>query len=280
MTAAHGPCPRGGRRGESLRAFGWFARRPRLYPILGSVLWSKIRRSPAGRGRTSIVRAAAARWCEDRARSTADALGKLTGAPRAPVASLYTDVFKSAADAARRCPVAMGGAADLDLVYWLAESQRATAVIETGVAYGWSTLALLLSLHRREGALLVSVDRPYGAADSEAYVGCVVPPWLRSTWRLLRGADREMLPVAVRDLGTIDMCHYDSDKSYGGRRWAYALLWDALRTGGCFVSDDVGDNFAFRDFCAELGREPVVVRPPHVGGTVKYVGVVMKTERV
>ena len=47
----------------------------------------------------------------------------------------------------------------------------------------------------------------------------------------------------------LDLCHYDSDKSYYGRRWAYPKLWEALKTGGIFISDDIQDNWAFKEFC-------------------------------
>jgi hypothetical protein len=71
---------------------------------------------------------------------------------------------------------------------------------------------------------------------------------LRARWTLVREPDRYGLVKALRALGgAIDFCHYDSDKSYGGRKYAYRLMWDALETGGVFVSDDIQDNFAFRD---------------------------------
>jgi hypothetical protein len=74
-------------------------------------------------------------------------------------------------------------------------------------------------------------------------------------------ADRQGIPRALTQLdGTIDMCHYDSDKTYSGRRWAYSVLWTALRSGGLLISDDVGDNLAFREFSDALGVSPLVVR--------------------
>ena len=56
----------------------------------------------------------------------------------------------------------------------LLNTARLRRVIETGVAYGWSSLALLLSLKNRNG-LLVSTDLPYAGLDNDPYVGCVVP---------------------------------------------------------------------------------------------------------
>ena len=67
------------------------------------------------------------------------------------------------------------------------------------------------------------------------------------------------------------MCHYDSDKSYEGRMWAYPLLWGALEIGGIFMSDDIGDNLAFRDFARQVAAEPIVA-----SFDGKYVGVLLR----
>ena len=119
------------------------------------------------------------------------------------------------------------------------------------MAFGWSSLALLLSLRNRPAARLASVDMPYPKINNDAYVGCIVPEDLRTRWTLLRYADREGLPKALQLLGALDLCHYDSDKRYRSRMWAYPLLWNALRPGGLLLSDDIGDNVAFRDCCKQ-----------------------------
>ena len=75
---------------------------------------------------------------------------------------------------------------------------------------------------------------------------------------------------------TIDLCHYDSDKTYVGRMWAYDLLWDALEPGGFFVSDDIGDNDVFRVFAKSVAAEPIVVESERYDANVKYVGVLRK----
>jgi predicted O-methyltransferase YrrM len=145
----------------------------------------------------------------------------------------------------------MGGAGDLDLLFQAIRRSKARRVIETGVAYGWSSLAALSALRETDGRL-ASVDMPYPKEPSEAFVGVAVPAELRDRWTLIREPDRNGLRKAIRAFGgVIDLCHYDSDKSYPGRMFAYPLLWKALRPGGVFISDDVQDNFAFRDFCAE-----------------------------
>lgn len=260
--------------GDLREIFGYL-RRPRLLPELVRIArWRLLGPRPDSGGRERSER-----WCEARAVGSAEAVARLTGAPMpAPLREFHPEVFAKAERAAAACPIPMGGPADLDLLYWLAEHLQARAVIETGVAYGWSSLALQLSLSRRPGAQLVSTDMPYVTRDNERFVGCVVPPELRAGWRLIRLADGEALPRALRLLPRIDLCHYDSSKRYAGRQWAYPLLWRALRPGGCLVSDDIGDNLAFHDFCQALAAEPVVVRhsaPPGSPGRW-YVGVLRK----
>lgn len=187
----------------------------------------------------------------------------------------FEKVFAAAEEICRTCPVKMGGAGNLNLLYWITEYLEAENVIETGVGYGWSSLAMLLSLVKRDNALLVSTDMPYVNRNNDEYAGCVVPVELKLHWRLVNRADRDALPKVLKEFQNIDMCHYDSDKSYEGRMWAYPRLWQALRSGGCFISDDIGDNLAFHDFCSQIKEEPVIVTTPTATG-VKYAGVLVK----
>ena len=219
------------------------------------------------------TRAESTASCRDRAVTSEDAIAKLLGeaAARRNVRDEHKDVFEEARELAARSPSEMGGPGDLNLLYLLAEDCEATRVIETGVAYGWSSLALLLSLDGREGSRLVSIDMPYVKRGTEDFVGCAVPNRLRASWTLVRLADQDALQGAIAELGRLDLCHYDSDKSYVGRTWAYPRLWRALRSGGWFVSDDIQDNVAFDDFAESLGLSPLIVE---CGG--KFVGVIQK----
>jgi predicted O-methyltransferase YrrM len=170
--------------------------------------------------------------------------------------------------------VRMGGSTDTDLLHAAVVLSGAIRVVETGVAFGWSSLAILSALNGRSGAKLVSVDMPYPKMNNEAYVGIVVPDRLRGSWEILREPDRRGLQKAIeRHGGTIDLCHYDSDKSWWGRDYAYPLLWDALRPGGLFMSDDIQDNMYFAEFSAAKGALTAVTK---FAG--KYVGVIRKPD--
>jgi predicted O-methyltransferase YrrM len=252
----------------------FFLVRPRLYGELAYRVKRRLFGSSAHeRLALEETREAAIEWCREVAVSTEAAFARvLAPAARPAIDELYPDVLAAARAAEARCPVPMGGGAHMDLLYWLAEGLQATRVVETGVAYGWSSLALLLSIRRRAGALLISSDMPYPGRNNDRFVGCVVPPSLRAHWRVISKSDRAALPRALRELDApIDLCHYDSDKTYEGRLWAYGLLWSALRPGGLLVSDDVHNNMGFRDFAERAEVEPIVVE---FNG--KYVGILVR----
>ncbi len=255
---------------EKMRTLFWFLKRPKLYPQLGHLVFKKLSHTTR---RQDDTRDEMESWCSERCVDSNAALAQLTGETvTTPVSVLFSDCFENADKIKKACPVAMGGPGDLDLLYWSAEHLNASKVIETGVAYGWSSLAILLSLRNRKDSRLISTDMPYPKRNNDSYVGCLVPEELKNNWYIIRYADRQALPKAVKALGQIDMCHYDSDKSYDGRMWAYPILWKALKPNGFFISDDIGDNVAFRDFSSIVERNPIVIKKAN-----KYIGVIVKS---
>nr|MBA2347914.1 class I SAM-dependent methyltransferase [Solirubrobacterales bacterium] len=55
----------------------------------------------------------------------------------------------------------LGGPGNTRLLYHLVRGLDARGVIETGVAYGWSSLAILLAQRDLGGGALTSTDMPY-----------------------------------------------------------------------------------------------------------------------
>lgn len=257
---------------EKLDSLIWYIKRPGLYTHLLHRLKDKLL-LPAEDDTSSR----ALHWCESLDLNTDAAVQKITGKQMGPpIEEKFSEIFKTAESRAKACPVKMGGPGDLNLLYYIAKHISASRVIETGVAYGWSSLALLLAIKDQKNAKLISTDIPYVRMNNDAYVGCVIADDLKPYWKVIRLADRQALPQALAEQKQIDLCHYDSDKSYRGRMWAYPRLWSALRSGGIFISDDIGDNIAFHDFAVSLNISPVVVRMKDAGGTMKYVGVLLK----
>lgn len=187
--------------------------------------------------------------------------------------SEYDALIDELQEKERACPVRLGGAAHTRLLYLLTRLARPQVVIETGVAYGWSSAVVLLGLAQNGGGRLYSSDLPYPKiAHAADYVGWVVPERLRHYWTLRLGPDRQTLPELLRGFDRIDLIHYDSDKSWRGRLWAARLLWPQLAAGGLFVVDDIQDNRAFLEFCTLQGVTALVTE--YQG---KFIGICRKS---
>jgi hypothetical protein len=214
-----------------------------------------------------------AKWCQQNCISQEEALKKLTGKKKfKTVNELYPGVIQSAQNAVLNCPVKMGGEGAISFLYHLVKEKQFKNILETGVAYGWSSLAILLAIKETENSKLISNDMPYIKMNNEDYIGCVVPENYKSKWELQRQSDLKGIPKALKKFNyNIDFCHYDSDKSYTGRKWSSPILWSSLKTGGLFVSDDINDNIAFKHFCNSVNRKPIIIE--HRG---KYVGIIQK----
>ncbi|WP_292011087.1 class I SAM-dependent methyltransferase [Chryseobacterium sp.] len=247
------------------KTFLGYIKRPDLYPELGrKIIKNTFNRSNAFKGKDKTLV-----WAASKAISQEEAIIRLFGLDN-HFQTNFKDVLVSAKKREEECPVKMGGAGALELIYYSCVYTKAKNVLETGVAYGWSSLASLLYLDQHTGTLFSS-DMPYLGQDSDEYVGYVIPEKFKSKWKLFRYADRESLPKIFAENKIFDVVHYDSDKSYNGRMWAYKELYAHLRKGGVFISDDIGDNSAYQDFCESHHIETTVVEFEG-----KYVGVFIK----
>ena len=252
---------------SKLLTVGWFLRRPAFWRHAASLAR---RRLSAGEDGPDERRVATA-WAAARATDVPAALERLGLPPT--VVPMPEREMEAARAAAASVPMTLGGPGDLTFLHSLVRATGARRVIETGVAYGWSTLAVLTAFEPDDDAArLVSVDMPYPRQGNETFVGAVVPPRLRGRWTLIRLPDRPGLRRAIaRFGGAVDLAHYDSDKSHAGRSYAYPLLWEALAPGGVLVSDDIQDNMTFAAF-AEATGAPLAVTRAHG----KYAGALRK----
>ncbi|MGZ5273361.1 MAG: class I SAM-dependent methyltransferase [Kaistella sp.] len=243
-----------------------YVKRPDLYPELGRKIIKNIfNRKSAFRGKERTTM-----WAKTQAVTQEKAIKQLFGIKMEPFQEVFPTALQHALQKEMECPIKMGGAGALELIYYACEFTAAKSAVETGVAYGWSSLAALLSLQKRDG-ILYSSDMPYLSQNGDQYVGFVVPEELKKHWKLFRHADKESLPKIFGEVKEADVIHYDSDKSYEGRTWAYSELYRHLRKGGVFISDDIGDNAAFQDFCEAKNIIPTIVKFQE-----KFVGVFVK----
>ncbi len=262
--------PWGTRPGEDVRKLLWYAASRERHAELRRKLRHRLDHLAE---RVTRVPARAQCWCVDVAVAPRDAVRRLAGTELTSFSEGHPALWQAAAARVEARPVGLGGGASVDVLYALVRALRPRRVLETGVANGWSALAILTALDENGEGALVSTDLP-GVVGAEALVGRAVGTEGHPRWTLLRRGDREALPEALRLLGGVDLFHYDSDKSTEGRLAACRVVWPALAEGGLLLSDDINDNFGFRDFCREVARAPLVFRGDDEG--TKYVGAIVK----
>ncbi|PKM98698.1 MAG: hypothetical protein CVU79_02245 [Elusimicrobia bacterium HGW-Elusimicrobia-3] len=138
-------------------------------------------------------------------------------------------------------------------IYSLVRLLKPRVVVETGVADGVTSSYILRALEDNGEGKLYSIDLPSGLLPVGRLPGWIVEEALRKRWDLRVGDAAELLPTLLKELGEIDMFLHDSLHTYGHMTLEYRAAWPRLKTGGLFLSHDVGQNKAFFDFMKERG---------------------------
>lgn len=251
---------------EKIMTLIWFLKRPLFWRHLLQLIKRKFMTNYD----TTLLREKAEEWAKEHVVPYKEALLNL--GLNGEILPMSESLLSEGQALALESRVAMGGPGDLNLLFNAVRLLQADKVIETGVAYGWSSLAILHAMSLNEKGKLYSVDMPYVKKGNEAFVGIVVPNNLKDRWVLLREPDNCGLEKLL-DLtkGNLDLCHYDSDKSWWGRAYAFPLLWNALKPGGLFISDDIQDNLFFSNFVKVKKLNFAVTK-----SSGKYVGLIRK----
>jgi Methyltransferase domain len=136
-------------------------------------------------------------------------------------------------------------------LYCVARRLKPEIMVETGVAGGVSSFAILQAFEENGKGMLFSIDMPNATHQLPAgqQAGFLVPERLRKRWRLTLADSRNELPRLLDELKEIDVFCHDSLHTYDHMLFEYELVWPYLRHGGVLLSDDVQENSAFRDFC-------------------------------
>ena len=171
--------------------------------------------------------------------------------------------------------ISLGGGGNYLLLYFLTRKLKPLNVVETGVAAGWSSLAILRALKKNGIGRLFSSDFTYfRLKNPEEYIGLLAKNEInKENWFLDIRGDDIALPEIVKILGKkkIDLFHYDSDKSYSGRVNALKNLEDNFTSQTVIIFDDIQDNLQFRDYVYQNKKNFYVLKFEE-----KYVGITGK----
>jgi predicted O-methyltransferase YrrM len=203
--------------------------RPSYFPVMTRKVYLRARYG------TTRERAAATSWAAGQeALAFADELKAMVGPRVDELTALGVD---------------LGGGGCHELLYFLTRLRRPHTVLETGVAAGWSTTAFLSAIRDNGSGHLFSSDFPYfRLPDPEHYVGYIVPDEIKRPWTLYTKGDRRNLDLILHPGVTVDLAHYDSDKSRGGREFFLRRLAAHLAPDAVVVMDDINDNLVFREY--------------------------------
>ena len=166
----------------------WFFSRPTFYRHGFDLFLRKFRKNFD----SSFYSDQARDWAKQQTVSVEEALKKIgLIAEGQTIPSIDEILISEASSLASTSKVEMGGAGDIHLIYATALLSGSKMAIETGVAYGWSSLSILAALKKIPGSLLVSVDMPYPKMNNEDSVGIAIPIEFKKYWQLLREPDRK-----------------------------------------------------------------------------------------
>jgi predicted O-methyltransferase YrrM len=155
------------------------------------------------------------------------------------------------------------------IAWCLARHLRPRVVVETGVARGLTSAALLRALARNGSGHLWSIDLPPLAEhELSQETGAAVTSRDAARWTLLCGSSRKLLPGLIRSLETVDLFVHDS--MHTGRNVDFELrqVWPALAEGGAALVDDVHRNATFGTFAHEHREATSLVSRSDDGGAL------------
>jgi hypothetical protein len=222
------------------------AARPAYFPVMAHKAYLRARYGTSGERR------AATRWAAERCEDLATWAREIDS-PLWDEAVGFADdlkaVVQSRLDELSRLGIDLGGGGCYELLYFLARLRRPKTVLETGVAAGWSTTAILSALRKNGEGYLYSSDFPYfRLPQPERFVGYLVPDDLKERWTIHLKGDRRNLDAILTPGVTVDLVHYDSDKSRSGREFFIERISRHLAPGVVLVMDDINDDLFFRDY--------------------------------
>jgi predicted O-methyltransferase YrrM len=196
-------------------------------------------------------RAESEAWCRTHAEDPTAWAQSLDAAAWDEAKAFASAHFERALQILKDAPPVLGGGGSPALLYFLTRTRRPRHVVETGVAAGHTSRAILSAIAANRHGHLWSSDLPYFTVEQgEALIGLIVEDELRRNWTLKTEGDRRCLPLIANDAAPIDLFHYDSDKSREGREFAWSLVAPRLAPGALVLFDDIQDNTHFRELTA------------------------------
>ena len=158
-------------------------------------------------------------------------------------------------------------------LYILCKILKPKTVIETGVAYGLSSMYILQALFENKMGTLYSIDSLFSPWQSKEMIGSAIPSPLRKNWKLIFGSSSEKLENTLSSLDSIDIFFHDSLHTYKNMQFEFNATWPFIKKDGFLISDDISGNNAFHNFSSKMNLESFVLpqnKKSYLGILKKY----------
>ena len=151
-----------------------------------------------------------------------------------------------------------GGGCDVRKLYFLARYTKPEVIVETGVSAGYSSRAFLEAIQANGFGRLYSSDLPIHLTEEQ--VVCIVPDPMRENWELYYEVDDVNIPHILNRVETVDLFHYDSDKSVSAKEHVVGMVLERMTSDGLIIIDDIDRDAFFRKFSACRPTDSIVFR--------------------
>jgi hypothetical protein len=142
-------------------------------------------------------------------------------------------------------------------LYLLTRQLKPKVIVETGVERGTSTYSFLRAIRDNGLGELHSVDIRPGINKRLGLLAPVVPRALKKKWHYHEGNSKEVLPILLEELGSIDLFMHGSDHSYEVQGFEVRLAWNYLsepRTCVIDRPDYEGNDYRVWNECLQMFR--------------------------
>jgi len=158
-------------------------------------------------------------------------------------------------------------------LYILCKTIKPEKIVETGVAYGLSSMYILQALQENNKGTLYSIDSVFSPWQSKEMIGAAIPDSLKTRWEFVFGSSSEKLENILSKLNKIDVFFHDSLHTYKNMTFEFESAWPFIINKGFLLSDDIADNNAFFDFCTKMQLDLTVLKQK----TNSYLGIIKKS---
>jgi len=150
-------------------------------------------------------------------------------------------------------------------------------IVETGIAYGFSSAYVLLALKTLKKGKLISIDGVFRPWETKEKIGEAIPTELRNRHEIIfENNTISKLDEILRKTGKIDIFIHDSLHIYSHMMKEYCLAWPYIKEGGFLISDDVFLNDAFLDFANKINHKPFIISIKKNLSDVNFIGIIKK----